>query len=716
MATLSVLLLPAGTAAAVDPDTGDVTKPEIVSLELQPAAVDVTDGPAEVLVTGRFTDEGTGVTGATLQWQSPAANTVVNAYGFELVSGTGDDGVYQARMSIPRGAAPGAWPIDVYVRDRVGNVQHKYTEELELAGLPGQVDVTSDNPDLTAPDILEVQVLPEQVDVRTGASSLTVRARVADDAAGVSFVHLFPKGPYGRNGGVRAPIIELVSGTETDGWWEGELVVDRYAHAGAWSFGVRLLDALDNSRELSADDLSAQGLSTRFAVESEEDVQAPSFTSASLSSILVDVSDRDQELTFHGTVTDDLSGVQDYSWGTSNVQFFMSHPLGQGVDPPAMIRTSGSALNGTYATTVTIPQHSATGLWAAYLYASDSIGNGALIDPLRRTELGFPQAVLVYNTPLPPLEVDINPGDATALVQWQPPDDDRGAEVTEYLVRELTQDREVRVDGDARSVVVPDLDNGVEHEFVVHAVNREGESDPSSAVTAVPVAGGAPDPIDPVGVVVTRLAGTDRVSTAIQTSQSGFDGQAAGAVVLTRSDDYADALAGTPLAARASGPLLITPGSQLDPRVLTEIRRVLPPGGTVYLLGGDKALSPAVASALQEAGYRVQRLAGTDRYETAVRVAEHTTGAPSSVLIATGRSFADALSAGAAAASTGGVVVLTDDRVLPAATAAYLQRQSALALAVGGPAASRRRSASSAGTGTRPRCSSRTGSPGTAAP
>src|SRR5208282_5725150 len=133
--------------------------------------------------------------------------------------------------------------------------------------------------------------------------------------------------------------------------------------------------------------------------------------------------------------------------------------------------------------------------------------------------------------------------------------------------------------------------------------------------------------------------------------------------VLARSDFFADALAGGPLAAQMDGPLLITPGASqstaLDPRVQAEIQRVLPKGGTVYILGGDLALSPDIDTALQALGYVTQRIAGTDEYGTAVDIAE-ALGNPTTIFEATGLSFQDALSAVPAAIEEHGAILLTD--------------------------------------------------------
>jgi hypothetical protein len=194
---------------------------------------------------------------------------------------------------------------------------------------------------------------------------------------------------------------------------------------------------------------------------------------------------------------------------------------------------------------------------------------------------------------------------------------------------------------------------------------------------------GQPDP-------VIRLAGNDRVRTAVETSRDIFPDGSAGAVVLARSDGFADALPGTPLATSVGGPLLLTGQSSLDSATLDEIDRVLGGSGFVYLLGGTGAISDAVRNALELAGYDVERLAGADRYETAIRIANEIH--PNTIFVATGLAHHDGLAAGAAASSFDGdrvgAVLLTADGTMPAVTQDYLARHRSLPrYAVGSAAA-----------------------------
>jgi outer membrane protein assembly factor BamB len=202
-----------------------------------------------------------------------------------------------------------------------------------------------------------------------------------------------------------------------------------------------------------------------------------------------------------------------------------------------------------------------------------------------------------------------------------------------------------------------------------------------------------PEPPEPSpGLPVQRIYGTDAIGTSIAVSQAQY--QSAGsakAVVLARSDYFSDALAGGPLAVEVRGPLLITPGSSLssslDPRVQGEIQRVLPSGGTVYVLGGTLALSTNIDAVLESLGYKVVRVAGSDSYATAVAIAGQL-GDPSTVFEATATNFADALSAVPAAIKAHGAILLTDGSTQAPETATYLAAHpSDTRYAVGGPLA-----------------------------
>jgi hypothetical protein len=187
---------------------------------------------------------------------------------------------------------------------------------------------------------------------------------------------------------------------------------------------------------------------------------------------------------------------------------------------------------------------------------------------------------------------------------------------------------------------------------------------------------------------LTRVAGASRIETAIAISNTSYPtSHSAGAVVLARADDFADALAGGPLAVRFQGPLLLTPTNGLTPAVRTELQRVLPVGATVYLLGGLDAISASVETELKADGFSVIRVSGVDRFDTAVQIAG-ILGDPPSVFEVDGTNFPDGLAAGPAAALSHGAMLLTNGSLPAPETAAYLALHPGdTRYAVGGPAA-----------------------------
>lgn len=189
-------------------------------------------------------------------------------------------------------------------------------------------------------------------------------------------------------------------------------------------------------------------------------------------------------------------------------------------------------------------------------------------------------------------------------------------------------------------------------------------------------------------ISIARLAGATRDLTAIGASRSFWPvNGSAGAVVLASDATFADALAGGPLAASKNGPLLLTPPSGLTAQVSGEISRVLPSGKTVYILGGTAGVSGSVDSQLTSMGYNATRLAGSDRYGTAVSVAG-AMGNPVNVVEVNGLNFPDGLSAGAAAGQISAAVLLTNGASQAPATAQYLQAHpGGMHIAVGGSAA-----------------------------
>ena len=144
--------------------------------------------------------------------------------------------------------------------------------------------------------------------------------------------------------------------------------------------------------------------------------------------------------------------------------------------------------------------------------------------------------------------------------------------------------------------------------------------------------------------VVRRLAGGNRFETAAAISADTFASGVPVAFVATGSN-FPDALAGTPVAGSQGGPVLLTGKTELPAATAAELVRLQP--ARIVILGGSGVVSDGVASLL--AAYTsggVARMAGGDRYATAVAVTTATFVSADVVYLATGANFPDALAGG----------------------------------------------------------------------
>jgi len=160
-----------------------------------------------------------------------------------------------------------------------------------------------------------------------------------------------------------------------------------------------------------------------------------------------------------------------------------------------------------------------------------------------------------------------------------------------------------------------------------------------------------------------RLSGASRIETAIAVAKEGWP-NGAGVVILTRDDNYPDALTGAPLAKKLDAPILFTNSKKLTPATEAEIARLK--AQKVIILGGTGAVSQEIENQLKQR-YTVQRIGGADRYITAKNIALEL-GYKGKVVITTGLDFHDALVVSPLAAYKGIPILLTASNSLPEAT------------------------------------------------
>ena len=144
-----------------------------------------------------------------------------------------------------------------------------------------------------------------------------------------------------------------------------------------------------------------------------------------------------------------------------------------------------------------------------------------------------------------------------------------------------------------------------------------------------------------------RVYGATRYDTAIATAnllKAQLGVEKFSAIVVACGDEFADALSGSYLANVKNAPILLVRSRNVE-QIKTYIRENLISGGTVYLLGGTKAVPAAMETGLE--GFNVKRLSGATRYDTNLAILREAGAAGKSILVCTGKDFADGLSASA---------------------------------------------------------------------
>ena len=167
-----------------------------------------------------------------------------------------------------------------------------------------------------------------------------------------------------------------------------------------------------------------------------------------------------------------------------------------------------------------------------------------------------------------------------------------------------------------------------------------------------------------------RVAGDDRIATAIEISKEGW--YSSEVVIIACSENYPDALAGATLAKKLNAPVLLTEGAKLNASVLSEIRRL--GAEKVIILGGTAAVSQNVEDALALLA-EVERISGDNRNDTAAQIAYKLGETSRIAFLVSNSNYVDALSISPVAAIKGAPILYANpDGSIPAETAEAIEK------------------------------------------
>ncbi|MDO5690187.1 MAG: cell wall-binding repeat-containing protein [Tissierellia bacterium] len=181
---------------------------------------------------------------------------------------------------------------------------------------------------------------------------------------------------------------------------------------------------------------------------------------------------------------------------------------------------------------------------------------------------------------------------------------------------------------------------------------------------------------------IERLGGPNRYDTSALVAERvvGVVGQKGKAVVAS-GEVFPDALAISPFAASNGYPILLARQNSVDATVekaFTDLKIT-----NVYLIGGVNTISQALEAKLPGV---IERIGGTDRYETSTLIAESKFKSATRAFVASGEVFADALVIGPVAGGVNEPILLARAATAPAVVVEYIQNSPITFLTIiGGP-------------------------------
>ena len=149
--------------------------------------------------------------------------------------------------------------------------------------------------------------------------------------------------------------------------------------------------------------------------------------------------------------------------------------------------------------------------------------------------------------------------------------------------------------------------------------------------------------------VKERISGSGRYETSQKIANAVLDAwdlEQFSAAVITTGVNYPDALSGSFLANMNKAPMLMINEKSAN-TVLNYVRVNVKAGGVIYVLGGTGAVKEEWVQPFRDYGYQVVRLSGNNRYKTNLEVLKEAGVKDGTVLVCTGKAFADSLSCSA---------------------------------------------------------------------
>lgn len=169
----------------------------------------------------------------------------------------------------------------------------------------------------------------------------------------------------------------------------------------------------------------------------------------------------------------------------------------------------------------------------------------------------------------------------------------------------------------------------------------------------------------------SRISGSNRFSTAVEVSKMNY--KKSETVILANSEKATDILTTSPLAESLECPVLYTKDNDIPEETISEMERL----GVkrVIVIGGKKSVSDSVFKELSSK-YELNRVAGSDRFDTANKIAKEVVKISSEkkkAIMVSSESYVDALTISSLATKENIPIVITNSKNLSEKTEEFLK-------------------------------------------
>ncbi len=142
------------------------------------------------------------------------------------------------------------------------------TSQLAARGFATQLEVISNNEDITPPEISDFSFTPTIIDTTNGSQDVTVTVRVKDARSGVRFVGVdfFLRGSYNRAIYINLDSNNRISGDDKDGVYQKVVTFSRNIPSGIYDVSVGASDVFGNGMYLDSAKLATRGYPSQLTI------------------------------------------------------------------------------------------------------------------------------------------------------------------------------------------------------------------------------------------------------------------------------------------------------------------------------------------------------------------------------------------------------------------------------------------------------------------